>query len=358
MIWIVFIVIVFLILLLFPILLSMFWYYHSNDSVLMISKNINRDPRYFGKSFEKLFLKAWEERKDDILLLSKPEHYLMADEMKSKVMVYDEVIIAEKEKFKPPAGVRFNCGIFAYKDVFFQANTQLRAIRTYGDLVLEHNVTVERWADADGTVKIDNACNLGISISSGKEITIGKNCKFRRLFAPVIHTGCSPNLTQKPMYQRQEYIYSIGYTKERRRNRQHIGYLDADDAGVAHSSFVTEAKIIIDEDIVVQGDVRSYKSVQLSERAVVCGNIFAEGEVYLSRNSTVLGNVFTQGDIYCENGVVIGKEDQISSMIARGRIALGENCSVYGYISNEAGGVTCPICKIDCANSEQSESLR
>ena len=45
----------FLLLLLFPILLASFWYFHSKDSVLPVRQNRSRDPRYFAKSLTNCF---------------------------------------------------------------------------------------------------------------------------------------------------------------------------------------------------------------------------------------------------------------------------------------------------------------
>ena len=73
----------FLLLLLFPILLASFWYFHSKDSVLPVRQNRSRDPRYFAKSFDKLFQEAWPNRDGEMIALSrpKPEPYYRADDM-------------------------------------------------------------------------------------------------------------------------------------------------------------------------------------------------------------------------------------------------------------------------------------
>ena len=50
---------------------------------------------------------------------------------------------------------------------------------------------VIRWVDGEGLLCVNDNCNLGISASSAYGILLGKNCFFRRLYAPEIRLGCT-----------------------------------------------------------------------------------------------------------------------------------------------------------------------
>ena len=350
MIWALLTAALFLGLLLLPICWGGYWYYHGKNSVLQVRQDRKRDPRYFSKSFDALFRKAWADRKPDgTLTMSRPERYILVDEAEPEEYagVCEKLVVAEHQDFQPPLGCVFQREIHAAQNAWFPRDSRLRAVYAKGDLILESGTHVERWADADGSVAVYDECDLGISVTSGTAITIGKNCTFRRLYAPVIHTGSYPGQPQSPAYHRDSRIYRMESVEGKKERRRHVSLADTDEQGVARTSFVVGGGVVVDEDIVIQGSVRSQKSVQIADRAVVCGNVYANSDVYLGRNSTVLGSVFTQGSVYCETGAVVGQEGRISSIVARGKVVLEQDCFVYGYLSNEMGGICCPINRED-----------
>lgn len=348
MIWIITVCALFLFLLLFPIMLGLYWYHHNKENVLPIRQDRRRDPRYFAKSFDELFQKAWNAREDGYLKMSRAEQYLLADDLDPSS--YPEecgmLVVAQEKELRPPA-VHFCREICAAQDAWLMDETHLRAVRAHGNLLLGRGVQLDRWADADGTVAVYDNCHLGISVTAGQAICIGRNCTFRRIFAPVIHLGAYPDSLDRPAIEREKRIYRIESAHVGQWKRRHVGRNDVDESRIVPASLVTSGNVTIDEDLIIQGNVRTRGGVQLAERAVICGDLFADQDVYLSRNSTVLGSVFTQGDVYCETGVVIGQEGRISSVIARGRITVERDCFVYGYLSNEGGGWICPVNQMD-----------
>lgn len=339
--WIGFLIGLFALLLLLPIGWAVFRYYYNKDSVLMVRQNRKRNPRYFASSFEGIFLKAWENRKGTTLMMSHPEKYILSEQVEpEKECKY--LVVALNQEFQAPFLTPFQREIYAFGSAHFPIHSKLRAVRARGDLILEKGTQILRWADADGTIAVYDGCDLGISLTSGTAITMGTDCTFRRLYAPVIHFGSYPGQPQEPAYQRDKRIYRLGDVESKAERLRHISHSDTDETGVARASFVTGGAMVVDEDIIVQGSVRARKGVQIADRAVVCGNVFAEEDVYLGKDSTVLGNVFTQGSVYCESGVVIGQQGRVSSVVAREKVVMEQNCFVYGYVSNEMGGICCP----------------
>lgn len=356
--WILLTLVLFVFLLLLPFGVAAFWYRRGKHSVLTVRQERKRDPRYFAHSFEALLRKAWAERSGDVLKMSRPEPYVLADEtaFPAGAASCSKLVLAWNTDFRAPEGMRFEREIFAARNAWFSAGSCLRAVRAMGDLALTNGVQVARWADADGTLAVYDGCNLGISATSGTAMTLGRNCTFRRLYAPVIHTGSYPGLPQTPSFPREDRIYRMecpqgAPLRLRRVDRDH-----ADEAGVVRASCVAQEHIVVDEGVIVQGSVRSARGVQLADRAVVCGNVFADGDVHLGRNSTILGNVFSQGDIYCEAGCIVGCEGHVSSMVARGRIIFEEDCWIHGYVSNEMGGVSCPMRQDDAVSLPEREA--
>lgn len=338
-----FVVILFLVLALLPIGFALYWYYHSKESVLPVRQDRTRDPRYFSNSFRKKFLPAWDERTENKIKLSgAAEEFIFADNLKRENYpeIFDCVTVAENIDFKPAAKAQFRREIYAFKNAEIAEESVLRAIHADGSLKLENGVQLIRWADAEGLVQTGDNCELGMSLSSATRVEVGKNCVFRRLYAPQIKIAPGDGeLFGERMPK--DWIYEIDIPSDRK-HKCRIKEDDADENGVIYGSYVSDRKIIMGENLVLAGSISSGGAVHVGDNSIVCGNIFANGDIDIGRNCVVLGNVFSQGDIYCESGTIIGSQGKIRSMIARDGICFEENCYVHGYVSCEKTGMCCP----------------
>lgn len=335
MIWIVFAILLFAFLLLLPIGVSLFWYRRNGDkSVLCVRQNRTRDPRYFSNAYTKLFREAWEKRDQGAMVLHKDqEPYLLIDGLNDPPKVCDRLVVAESTDFSSRSGSRFEKEIYCLKSARITDHNQLRAIHADGDLELGSGLTLMRWADADGAVTTGNNCDFGISLTSATSIELGANCKFHRIYAPEIHVG-KPGPVNPPLYTLASDLKNI--------HKRHVSPSRTDGNGMTRGNYIARGRIRVDENLVVNGSIRSHRGVIIGAGALICGNIFADGDIYISENATVLGNVFSQGDIYCEKNVTIGSSGEIRSVIARQTILLEERCTVYGYLSSEDGGMCWP----------------
>ncbi|MCI4458148.1 MAG: polymer-forming cytoskeletal protein [Thermocrinis sp.] len=70
-------------------------------------------------------------------------------------------------------------------------------------------------------------------------------------------------------------------------------------------------------------------------RLIINGNVFRDDDIEIEGNVWIKGNVFSQGIIVIENGVVIGEEGKVKSLVARDEIFIGGSFKIYGYIHSE-----------------------
>lgn len=336
----IFAIIAFLILLLLPVVGGLLSYKRDKVKLLHIDAHKTKDPRYFSKSFSALMEKHLVDYDGSgTIRLSKEEAIIEADKAEHLPTVCESLIYAKAKDFVPIGVESFEKEIFARENVRLEHCNHVRALCCQKDAILGEHIYVDRWIDAYGTLAIYDNCHLGISASSAIKLVIGANCEFKRLYAPVIHIGQYPEEEIPPATMKKidphvstEVLHSIGYVDNTRINED----------GVVNKTIITWKNLIIIEDMVVQGDIRSHRNVRLCDNAVVCGNIFAEGNVILGRNTWVMGTIFTQSDIIAEEGVVIGREGKIVSVIARGSIVFSYKTRVHGYINAESGGYICP----------------
>ena len=291
----------FLILLLLPIGLATFWYFknkNARDSVLPVRQERTRDPRYFAHAFEDLFTRAWKTSDGNTLTLNKkPEVFINSDLVDDKEYTQEcnYLVVAEKKNFCPPANISFKKEIYAKTNAFISGNTVLRAIHSEKNLDLSDDTTIVRWADADGTVTVGNDCDLGMSLTSGKKIILGKNCIFRRIYAPVVQVGMEVNLAKDLKVYPEALDTGVEHFHKRHVKEDHM-----DEDGMLHKSVLSRGKLWVDDDLKIQGSLHAEKGVRIGCNTLICGNIFSSGDVYLRKGSQVLGNIFAQGDIYCD----------------------------------------------------------
>jgi len=327
---------IYVVMLFVPLIGGLISYRRDKNEPIYINQSKVKDPRYFAKSFSKLFFDKWAnyDGKSDIFF-SKNEKVLLADETEVYAAECDSIVVAQKHDFIPNGDIHFNKEIMVMKSAYIYGDVQIRAIRCLKNMIIGQGIKVIRWVDAEGHLFIRDNCDAGLSASSAKLLTIGKNVQFKRMFAPVIQIAMS----KVTPYNHSDYKYSLVPMNEVKRNIDTVGDDNVNDANIAAFSIVSKYDVRVLEKIVLQGHIRSNKGIRLYDGSFVCGNLFAEEDIYIGKDVVILGNVFTYGNIFVENESVIGQEHHVSSIVAGGRIDFGLNIRVYGYVHSEKGGM-------------------
>ena len=332
--------VLFIIMLTGPIFFSAIYFKKHKGSILHINQDRVRDERYFGKSFAAMIRNRIGSAENGEIQLSKNEPYIDADRHPEYPETVGELVIARKSGFSVPHVVyKFEKEIYSGQNaILTQEHLRIRAIYSADKMILGRGISVMRWVDAESTLAVYDDCDLGISASAGKGMSIGTNCRFRRIYAPEVRIGQYPDKQIDPMKDRDPRILRLPIKTESV-NRRYISKDLINEEGIVENTIISWSSVEVIEGVIIQGDVRSHHGVRLCQKAVVCGNIFAENDILLEKNSVVLGNVFSQGKIIVEDGVMIGQKGRICSVIARRSITFGCDVFLYGYASCEEGGV-------------------
>lgn len=337
---------IFFILLLAPIVGATLYYRTHKGEILHINQNRIRDARYFGKSFASLVESRLKESTGNTIKLSREEVFLDGDKQKKFEETVEDLVICRTKAFSvaKESGIKeFQKEIYAAENLIFeQPGLEIRAAFSRKDIIIGDETEIGRWVDAEGTVAVYDNCKLGMSVSSKMRISIGKNCTFRRLYAPEICLGQYPGAISDPTEGLDSRIFRLPIMMNKERNIKYISKEMINEDGIVEASVLSWRNVIVTENVIVQGDVRSHKGVKLCDGAVICGNVFAEEDVILGKHACVLGNIFSQENIYLEEGAVIGQRGRICSAIARGKITFGQNNFVFGYVSCEGQGKVAP----------------
>lgn len=358
-------IIIFVVMLILPIGYSAFSLIKTKGEALPIKNSAVKDPRFFVKSFTAKIdatLKNYDG--SGKILLSREEHIVEADESTAFEKESDNIILIRNEDFSPPSGLLFNKEIYAFKNVFLSGVESVRAIACKKDLYLGKGTHVERWVDAEGVLAAGDGCDLGVSASSLSKLIIGDNCRFTRLYAPMIFFG---EVSDEP-HEADNLWRVVNVVTTASKVVRNIKYVDddtTDENGILDASVITKYSLTVLNGLSVKGHIRSHKSVRLGDDSTVFGNVFAEGEIYIGRNVRVFGSVFSQENIHVEAGSLIGQFGVNKSVIARKEIIFEKDCCVFGYVSTEAHGISVPdeskklsdIFDEDSRRSEDRETL-
>lgn len=324
---------VFLMLLLIPFIPAIIEVLRPRDaSLLFIRMDYSKDPRYFGRSFKNILKnavtadKCMEIRE---VKLSKNERVETAASKKIGTgEEYDHILYILGDLISEDMA-KFNKEVYVKGDATIGCKNHLRAIACDGRLSLMSEVSILRWADAEGKVEVNDKCNLGISISSADELKIGKDCKFKRLYGMPIIT-----------YSRNNDDDSFS-GKAAMSDDTRIANKDC----VIISPFTSvEKDFIVKKDLMVKrgclftGSIKTYGNLILENDIVVSGNIFSEGDIEIGDGTTVAGDIFSQGVVAIKGKVRIGSAGKVKSVIGKRGIIIGQDVIIHGYTLTEGSG--------------------
>lgn len=336
---------------------------------LYINMGYAKDPRYFGQSFRKSFVKALGELNGTVgirfITLSKQE---AADIVETGSIGAGEImksIFYVKQDLTSSNGAHFQKEVYVRGNATIGENNSLRALACDGDVHLARGTEFVRWLDSEGNIVADGHCSLGVSASCNGEFRLARGCSFKRLYGFPVNTGADSALA--PQENIPDNIPAgrenipAGYDASLREaaptvydiaaRRQVDGVavppiseeIEYDIKTVPHHSHsdfsvVTNHSLTIERHALVRGHVKTYGSLVTGAGVTIFGNVFAEGDVHLGPDTQVYGTIFTQGHIIMDEGVTIGSESKIKSVVGKKGVQIHRAVKIYGYVMTEGEG--------------------
>jgi predicted acyltransferase (DUF342 family) len=328
----------FLILLLLPFLPGILELSKKKDAEpLFIAMDYIRNPRYFSKSFKEMLIPALEKTNGETgfhnIELSKNESIEICpsteipDEKEIHHLLYIQGDLV--------SGNRVYLGKEAYvtQNAVLGQNNVIQAMVAEGQISLGRETKIRRWLDAEGDIHVGERCNLGINISSGGKIFLGKNSVFRRVFAIPVITGDReiPDPFEPPVSIEQSKPTKPGFI---RRKAQTVPK-----GTILQNNVIFTRKVTIGANTLIHGDVKGYDEIVLEENVTINGNIFADASVFIGPNARISGNIFSQQSVHISHGAIISGPSNIKSVIGKKEVQIEPSVIIYGFISTEGSGI-------------------
>jgi len=262
-----------------------------------------KEPDYFGKSFINLLATALKdikiqevEKLNPVYLklkLNREEWVGFLNDEKLAESTMDTLIIFTKDTVFLQNHT-FKRELVVFGNAVFKNTCVARSLYVKGDCVIEAPVRIARWVHVEGTLIVNSNADLGVSVYA-REIKIRGWATFKRAYAQKIETL-------------DELLIDKKNNKERVINLQ--------------GNFGITGNITIDGE---KGPI------------FVSGNIFCDDNVEIEGDVWIKGDVFSQKSITLKNGVVVGEEGKVKSVVARGEILIEGPFRIYGYLHSEKG---------------------
>jgi cytoskeletal protein CcmA (bactofilin family) len=259
-----------------------------------------KEPDYFGKSFINLLATALKDLKIQEVEKPNPVYLKLKLNREEWVGFLNDEKLAENTIDTPVIFTKdtvflqnhtFKRELVVFGNAVFQNTCLARSLYVKGDCVIKAPLRIARWVHVEGNLITKSNADLGVSVYA-REMKIRGWTTFKRAYAKKIDTSDEPLIDKKN----------------------------------------------VERTINLQGNFGITGSITIGgkERPVfVDGDIFCDGDVQIEGDVWIKGNVFSQKSITLKNGVVIGREGKVKSVVAKGEILIKGPFRIYGYIHSE-----------------------
>jgi len=258
---------------------------------ISIDPERKKEPDYFGKSFINLLATALKDLKIQEVEKPNSEEWVgfLNDEGLAENTIDTPVVFTKDTVFLQNHAFKRELVVFG--NAVFKNTCIARSLYVKGDCVIEAPVRIARWVHVEGTLITRSNADLGVSVYA-REMKIRGWTTFKRAYAKKIDTSDDPLIDKKNV----------------------------------------ERTINLQGNFSITGNI----SIGGEERPVfVDGDLFCDGDVQIEGDVWIKGNVFSQKSITLKNGVVVGEEGKVKSVVARGEILIKGPFRIYGYIHSE-----------------------
>jgi predicted acyltransferase (DUF342 family) len=301
---------------------------------LFINMGYQKDPRYFAMSFRRMVLHSIGDRTEGLhdLTLSKLEKVRITENASSMDDTTLENVLYLRNDLGSVSNATFKKEVYARGNVHIGESNSMKALACDGDVHVGRGTHFSRWLDAEGDMKIDEECKLGISATCHGKLSISHKCSFMRLYGfPVATITSTPAKNDLDLVDWDNAALG-GVLTER-------NISDLPHHSRKNCNIITDGALTIGEHCFIQGHVKSHGKIVVDPFVTVMGNLFAEGDIEIGAGSRIAGSVFSQSNIIIRQGVVIGIKNRIKSVVGKKGIHLEGGVQVYGYLSTDGKGI-------------------
>jgi hypothetical protein len=201
-----------------------------------------------------------------------------------------------------PDGFQSLGDFYSQSDIQSGSNNFFRALLSEAGIVLGSGTQTLRWVHAESDLVAGEHCALFGRASSARSLTLAPECKFERIYAPVIYSSAAAaQLEIRSESAPFSKLAQAGMGRKRIHGQTRLS------AGEQHyGNLVTTKGLEMDEGATVFGSVKANGQVGLSERTEVDGSLVSTKRIRIASGCFVKGPIISEREIVIEAGVQVG----------------------------------------------------
>ena len=304
---------------------------------LNIDPKYTKDAMYFGNSFKELIFNAvGQDPPVGIIkaLFSKYEKVSVNDALRiTKGNTFRELLYIKKE-LNSEDNVTFEKEVYVAQNAHLGKGNTVRAIAAKGNIFIDENAKITRWAGADGNIRIGNNSILGARVACKGKLEVGRRCRFKYMAGnPIVTFSSGACSIESSALKALQNICDGAWCNSERT-------LSIPQGTKIKSDMIIKGDLLIGKGCEIAASIKTYGNVQIEDSVTVRGSIFANGNIYAGEHCVVMGDIYSLKEIYMASCTEVGSETEARSVISKSRLTLGRDVIIHGYCLNENTGLT------------------
>ncbi len=258
-------------------------------------------------------------------------------ELKAPAIVMNDLRIDEGHELLGDAYVKGN--------VYIDEEATIVVVAADGRLNAAAGLRVYKWVDAVEGITVGDNCNLGLSATTEGELLLGKGTIFEFVFGKPVRSFTQKD-SVKGLEVDEQGLKVVTNPEDLGANvkeLKHTLWYSKKDIIVPEGitlpkNLITNSNITIRCSSLINGYIKSHRSITIEDNVSVRGYLNAYGDVNIGKGSVIEGDIFSKGRIVIERGVGIGTKEKPVSVMSLQSVDIAEGVNIYGSVLAEAGG--------------------
>jgi acetyltransferase-like isoleucine patch superfamily enzyme len=226
-----------------------------------------------------------------------------------------------------PAKMVFVNDIYSADSFRGAPSNVFRSLLGEKNVFLDEATQVLRWIHAEGHLSVGQSSHLRGRCSSATAIWLSTDCRFERIYAPLIVTAINASPQSPPAPSSFEPVAATsGAGRSRIQGNLFLGPQE-----VFMGTVVASGSVNIGKNSQISGSAKGNGDVRMDSNSQVAGSLVSTGSITIGRNCMIKGPVLAENEITIGAGAQIGSPDSLTTVSAP-RIRIAHDCRLHGTV--------------------------
>ena len=322
-----------------------------------VDPNYVKRENYFGQSFRSK-VKAWLELPDSTpdegggrIIRKGRETIRVTTQMRMPSQTRSDDVLVIEGDFACGAGCELSREIYAQGKAEIGSGSQVQAIAADEDLTLDAGVTVARWVDCAGELRLGRSSVVHSRATSRKAVRLEMGAEVFSVFAPEVESWIEGDVPARNSLPTPARVLQLPPPNEQASDWKQVGFDIAKLSAFGTESWIYSgslrsqvpvrllSKLVVRGDCVcppgsiLEQDLKASGLLAIGEGSECRGNLIAGKSVYLGPRARFAGVIHAGADILLSSGVRGAPAEAFVAAYAGSSFYLESGVMVHGKLS-------------------------